>query len=298
MLEFKKLQISDIPTLKPYFEMQSDRICDCSVVSVFMWRDYFETAYAIVNDTLIMRVRSVDGRIGFTCPLGKDISGALKLVGEYCCANDLRPEFYSVGESRVHYIEEAFGRIETDYDIDWMDYLYNAADHIDMPGKRFHKIKNRINRFKKLYPDYVFEKITPENLSAARVFFEGYSRHTDKESDTFREEEQKVFEVFDRYDEYGVFGALLKIGEKVIGMAMGEIVNDTLFVHIEKADVNYDGVYQVIVNEFAKMYAKDVQFINREEDCGDEGLRRSKQSYRPVDMLKKYSVKAKCYKCS
>ena len=68
--------------------------------------------------------------------------------------------------------------------------------------------------------------------------------------------------------------------------------------YIEKADINYDGVYQVIVQEFAKMFAGDVKYINREEDCGDEGLRRSKQSYRPVDLLKKYSVKAKCHKCS
>ena len=299
MLEFKTLELSDIPALRPYFEMQSDRICDCSVVSVFMWRDFFETAYAVVNDTLVMRVRSIDGRIGFTCPLGKDINGTLELVKEYCKENDLRPEFYSVGESRVKYIEEVFGCIESDYDEDWMDYLYNADDHTNMQGKRFHKIKNRINRFKKLYSDYVFEKITPDNIVAARAFYEGYSRHTDKESDTFREEEQKVFEVFEHYDEYGIFGALLRIEDKVIGMAMGEIVNDTLFVHIEKADVNYDGVYQVIVQEFAKMYAVgEVKFINREEDCGDEGLRRSKQSYRPVDMLKKYSVKAKCHKCS
>jgi len=298
MLEFKMLDLSDIPILRPYFNMQSDRICDCSVVSVFMWRDYFETAYAIVNDTLIMRVRSLEGRIGFTCPLGKDIIGGLNLIKEYCAENDLRPEFYSVGESRVKYIEEVFGCISSDYDEDWQDYLYNADDHINMPGKRFHKIKNRINRFKKLYPDYVFEPITSGNISAARTFYEGYSKYTDKDSDTYREEEKKVFEVFDHYEEYGVFGAILRIGDKVIGMAMGEIINDTLFVHIEKADINYDGVYQVIVQEFAKMFAGDVKYINREEDCGDEGLRRSKQSYRPVDLLKKYSVKAKCHKCS
>ena len=292
------LTLDDIELLRPYFAMQNDRICDCSVVSVFMWRDYFETAYAIVNNTLIMRVRSLEGRIGFTCPLGKDIKGGLELIKEYCAGSDLRPEFYSVGESRVKYIEEVFGCITSDYDADWQDYLYRADDHVNMPGKRFHKIKNRRNRFKKLYPDYVFEKITPENIGAARTFYEGYSRHTDKDSDTYREEEQKVFEVFDHYEEYGVFGAILRIEDKVIGMAMGEIVNDTLFVHIEKADVNYDGVYQVIVQEFARMYANDVEYINREEDCGDEGLRRSKQSYRPVDLLKKYSVKAKCHKCS
>jgi len=32
----------------------------------------------------------------------------------------------------------------------------------------------------------------------------------------------------------------------------------------------------------------DVRFVNREEDDGNEGLRRSKQSYHPVRLLQKY----------
>ncbi len=34
----------------------------------------------------------------------------------------------------------------------------------------------------------------------------------------------------------------------------------------------------------------ELRFINRQDDCGDEGLRRSKQSYKPCEMLKKYTI--------
>lgn len=59
-------------------------------------------------------------------------------------------------------------------------------------------------------------------------------------------------------------------------------MGDTLIIHIEKADIAYEGVYQALVNEYAKCFVTPgVRYINREEDAGDEGLRRSKESYHP-----------------
>ena len=53
------------------------------------------------------------------------------------------------------------------------------------------------------------------------------------------------------------------------------------------------GAYQMINNEFAKYYAKDVTYINREEDVGDDGLRKAKLMYNPIKILKKYIVEVK-----
>ena len=43
-----------------------------------------------------------------------------------------------------------------------------------------------------------------------------------------------------------------------------------------------------INQEFLLHEWPDVAFVNREEDTGDEGLRKAKMSYHPVALVKKY----------
>ena len=91
---------------------------------------------------------------------------------------------------------------------------------------------------------------------------------------------------------YGMLGGVLRVNGKIIAYSIGEITGDTLFCHVEKADISYHGAYQMLTNQFLRKYADndEVKFVNREEDCGDEGLRRSKLSYNPVELLVKNTV--------
>ncbi len=134
-------------------------------------------------------------------------------------------------------------------------------------------------------------EIDETNRNEVRDFFLDFSKKYAKDYGTFKEERSKILEVFDNFDTYGLLGGALKVENDIVGFSLGEIVGDTLFVHIEKADRNFTGSYQMLVNQFAKAYAgESVAYINREEDDGDEGLRTSKLSYHPVRLLEKYTV--------
>ena len=91
---------------------------------------------------------------------------------------------------------------------------------------------------------------------------------------------------------YGCTGYALRAGGEIAAFCIGEAMGDTLIVHIEKAKREYKGAFQMINCLFAKTELEKcgVQFINREDDVGDEGLRQAKQSYFPEYMLKKFRL--------
>lgn len=295
MLKFKKLELSDIDIIKPFLKYHKDRLCDCSIGGIFMWRDFFRTEFAICKDLLFFRVKYINGIETFTVPLGENIDEGFKILKEYCLSHGESLIFCTASTNDVKLIKSKFPIIESKAETDWFDYLYDASDLINMKGKKFSGQRNHINKFKMGYSNYEFKKISSEDLPKIKEYLLRISNQNENLSPTAIEESNKVVELIDNYETYNLFGGILLISDYIIGLSIGEKINDTLFVHIEKADLNYRGSYQIVVNEFAKLFATDeIKFINREEDVGDLGLRKSKLSYNPTAILEKFTVKATC----
>ena len=79
---------------------------------------------------------------------------------------------------------------------------------------------------------------------------------------------------------------------KIIAFTFGEQLNsDTAVIHVEKADPNIRGAYPAINQGFVAHEWSRMTYINREEDMGLEGLRKAKESYKPVKMIEKFNAK-------
>ena len=104
------------------------------------------------------------------------------------------------------------------------------------------------------------------------------------------EENHKVQEVLEHLDQYGLVGGVLRADGAIVGFTLGEVLRDTLYIHIEKADRDYPGAYQMLCRQFCAAYAGGLAYVNREEDMGDLGLRKAKRDLHPVTQLKKYTV--------
>ena len=296
MIDFKNLTMDDIEIVRPYFVFSRSNNCDNTVGGSVMWRDYFNTRYAIVDRTLIFKVTFPGYGECYTVPIGDSVSHAIDLICKECKELGLPMQFVAATERDTAVVERK-------YDVDkvvmqeWSDYVYEAQDLINLSGRKYHGQKNHINYFKKTFANYHFEEITPQNIKEVRDFVEEFSKTESKDSMIFEEELKKTFEVLDNNDKYKFFGLFLKVDDKIIAFSMGEKVNHTLFAHIEKADKNYRGAYPMIMNEFARTYGSDMKYINREENAGDKGLESSKLQYHPCTILNKHYLKVKCNRC-
>ena len=293
-MEFKTLTLDCMESLKPYFKERCCRICDYTAGMTFLWRDYHGTQYSVQDGVLYLRINKPYE--AFAPPLGAESSkAAYERIIEYCAAKKRPALICSVSAEVLEEIREMFPRSIVCSDRAWSDYLYHANDIKDLAGRKFSGQRNHINRFKRENPDWSFERVTADNLHEAKAFIESLAHDNAKmESAAYAEANRKTLEALDNLELYGAFGGVLYANGKTVGVSVGETAGDTLFVHVEKADTDYHGAYPMLVNQFAAMFAGDgIDYINREEDDGVEGLRVSKLSYHPAALLDKYEVELK-----
>ncbi len=285
-MKFKNITVDDLGILRDALSGYSGRICDISPANLVFWRDYYDTSYRLSDQGLVIRYGDMDGELCYYCPASKNLAD--KLIGHgggsvrLTCLNEEELEFF----------KKEYTCSDILISEDWNDYLYLAEDIVTLKGKRYCGQRNHINKFKKLYPNAVFKEIENEDIEAVKSFCGGYFHEFGNErAEVAGYEEEHLYEQLDNLGVYAQKTGVLTVDGKVVGFSIGETVGDTLIIHTEKANTAYEGVYPMLVQSFAQKHVtQGVRYINREEDCGVEGLRVSKRSYHPIAMLKKYSV--------
>ncbi len=293
MLEFSKITIQNARDLKPYLDVQPFRSCDYTLGAVFQWRAYFRSAFTIVSGMLVMLATYPGEGTCFVYPVGNgDLNAALDAIETHAKETGMPLRFCAVPKEALSQLCARYGsRAVVSTHRDWADYVYNASDLMDFPGKKYHTQRNHLNRFCKDNPSAVFVPVTEETLPAALAFLDEYELHAPLDKVIEAEEMKRAKELLADSLVLGQKAGYIDVSGTIVALSVGEVVGDTLHCHVEKARVDYAGSYQAIVSWFAK-YAveKDTVYINREDDSGEENLRYSKLAYRPICMIDKYWV--------
>lgn len=294
-IKWKELGEEDEEIIKQYYGMEPIRNCEFTFANNLLWAPFYEISYAIVEDMLVFL--SQDNEMSVSCPLGKEsLKKSVDVLIEYFNEKGKPFRMHLVSPKQFEELEELYpGRFQIEYDRDSADYVYESERLISLAGKKLHGKRNHINRFKENFPDWSYEKITDENVAECMAMAEEWKIQSGcTEKDEKHNEFCVTMNALKQLKKLGLQGGLIRAGGRVVAFSIGEPCGTDMFVvHIEKAFADVQGAYPMINQQFVAHEAAGYKYINREEDTGEEGLRKAKLSYYPVFFMEKGLVTEK-----
>lgn len=294
-ITFEKPELKDQALISGYLRQKCSRSCEDTFGNLLLWARFYNIRIAEVEGMLVSA--TFGEKLSFHYPYGNgDVKKCIEALMAYAEEQGQEFRMHCVVPEEFEELEHLFpGMFMIEYDRDIADYVYEAEKLRTLSGKKYHGKKNHINKFKKTYENWEYVSMTGEHIEEAfQLLLEWKNRNECMEDHEKNAESCVASNYLRLFDELDVCGGLLRVDGKAAAFCIGEkACEDTMVVHIEKALTEYEGAYTMINQQFVEHECTDVIYVNREEDTGDEGLRKAKLSYRPVFMVEKGTVKKK-----
>lgn len=280
----RPLTLADKPLLDRLCTEMQPRISELTFAGLYLFRNAHDYALTSAAGSVVVRGKGYDGTPYFLPPLGGDGAAALQIMfadgHALYGADDRFIAAYGIDAAQVTELRDSH------------DYLYLREELATLPGSRFHKKKNRINYFASRH-DYSVALFSPEHRSGCLELLDTMNRNARTDSSSLRAEMEATAEALLNIELLELEGVVVTVNNRVVAFALGERLNrETAVCHFEKADPFTEGLYQLVNREFARLLFQECRYLNREQDLGEAGLRSAKLSYHPVELVKKYMIKA------
>lgn len=293
MLNFEPCSIELLKSLTPVFRRLPTLNCELSAGTIWMWRAEQQPQLCLRNDTLVLR-QNMNGYPAFTYPVGPDVDGMLDALAEQARLEDIALRFFALDESSLQRLldDPRFPDTMWSYDRRWSDYLYPLEPYVTMAGGDLRKIRYKANHFVNLYGEPDIRPLLREHLPEARALLEAYApEHADMDK-LERAELRHTRELLTACHALELPAAGLWVDGALAAFCIGEVIGETLMLHVEKALLDYTDVYPAMFRGFVgyvrSLWKGKLRWINWEDDSGDPGLREAKETYHPIQLIHKY----------
>ena len=294
-IDFAPITVQDKAIYESYLAGESGRGCEFSFANLYLWG---RQNFAVLHDHVLL-FSQFDRRSVYPYPVGKgDKKAVLDRIIEDSRERGIPCRITGLNFAAKETLEQLYpDKFRFHSDEGSFDYVYDINDLADLKGKKYHGKRNHLNRFYETFPDYSVEPIGEDNLARVKQMADNwYSTRLSENPDAdYHMEKAALNKAFKHYRELEMEGLVLMGRGEVLAFTLASrLSEDTLDVHFEKALSDVQGAYAAINCEFARYIRQkypNIQYLDREEDMGLEGLRKAKQSYRPHHMVKK------CWAC-
>ncbi|EQK44503.1 hypothetical protein ANS017_27050 [Paraclostridium bifermentans] len=292
---FKDIEIDCKNILDKYFDLVDYEACEYCFTTLYMWKDLYNTKYYVEDDFAIV-AGEYENKGFIILPLAKkeNMNKAFDFIIKNFEKQHKQIHLKAINKEVVEYLQSVYGdRFEYIEERNNFDYIYDGESLRTLAGRKNQKKRNHLNSFVKEYGDRVeYKKLEEADFDECINLLKEWSKDKDEsiELDSEFKAIKRIFKNYEKLkDTLKISG--IYIDSKLEAFSIGEMLNDNMAViHVEKANADIRGLYPYINQQFLLNEFSDVEFVNREEDLGIEGLRKAKLSYHPVKFAEKYTV--------
>lgn len=287
--KFKPLELEDKDLIYKYLSESPRETCELNVAIFYIWKEFDQPQLTLINKNLCLLLIPPNEPQYFLEPLGHNklketIDICLKHTGRICRASEnfvsiLPDKNYRLQCQRNHF-----------------DYIYLTRELAELKGRKFDGKRNHIKKFKQRHPDYKYIPLEPKHKKEALDLFEAWfeirkeSRFFPKLAHTAqRNAVENSFSLFEKLD---LKGGAIYIDNTMKGFILGSYLNpEMVSVHFMYGHPALRGISQILLWEGCNKTFVSSEYVNLEQDLGIPGLRKSKLSYYPVKLGKKFEIK-------
>ncbi len=321
-MTWKILSLDDFHFLKDNIHDETLEGSDASLVNIFLLQKKYDTKTAIEGGFLFRYYTGGENRTGYGFPIKIQkcadsehscLHDAVALIVSDAKLNGRAVKFCLLTENQKNEIDSILRADFPEISVDWQtnrddcDYIYSREKLAALQGKTYHKKKNHVSRFQRIYEGnwefrslnlcsiaddmiFVAKKWLEERFDSAEA---GEIVISDEDKRILNLEHEMIKTALENKEDFALEGGVLYTNGKPVAMTLASRISEkVLDVHFEKclSEAAANGAYAAINWCFANA-ADSYEFLNREEDMGVENLRKAKLSYHPDNLLEKfYSV--------
>ena len=291
--EFVPLSLEHKETIDSLLAGAPPSISEHTFTNMFMWRQHYGYKISGFEDGVLLLVEPEDEEPFFMAPMG--FADPYNAVAT--CLDFLKERGSARGVSRIEQAvaEKFLQKDETlilEPDRDNFDYVYLVDDLINLSGRKYHRKKNHLNKFLKSF-NFEYRSLTKDLLEDCFQLIEEWCiLRNCEESPSLAGEAQAIQEALNNMNALSFKGGALMVDGRLEAFSLGEPLNrNTVVIHIEKANGDIQGIYAAINQQFLEHEWSGFELVNREQDLGEEGLRKAKESYLPDHYVEKCTVR-------
>lgn len=289
---FKELGIEDKSIFDEFFKKYPPEISEYTFTNLFMWRHYYNFKWAMLNENIAIIARPEEKTYFFPLIGSNKIKETVLEFITYSESLGSGGIMKRVPENVAKLFSDE-DKIKVELDRDNSDYVYLITNMIELPGSNYRSKRKSIKQFLREF-EYEYHPLNQEMVPGCLELQEDWCNIRACWDDPHLAGEDKaIFDALLHASKLDFKGGVITVEEKIKAFTIGEQLNaNKIVVHIEKGsqEREYRGIYALINKLFLENEWADFKYVNREQDTGEEGLRKSKMSYRPEFMVNKFTL--------